>query len=84
MIKLRDERTEERIRTGKVFKMTPEEREVKKQEALKERFKYESTRMRGYELIYPCSDKVKLERYEKLLQISNTIFDDFTTGKGVK
>jgi hypothetical protein len=40
--------------------------------------------MRGYELIYPCSDKVKLERYEKLLQISNNIFDDFTTGKGVK
>lgn len=40
--------------------------------------------MRGYELIYPCSNKVKLDKYEKLLQRSNDIFDEFTTGKGTK
>jgi len=37
--------------------------------------------MRGYELIYPSSDKAKNQIYEKLLQKSNDIFDEFTTGK---
>lgn len=45
--------------TGKVYKMTPDERERKREELLQERFKHESTRMNGYELIYPCEDKVK-------------------------
>jgi len=40
--------------------------------------------MRGYELIYPCKDKLLLDKYEKLLQKSNDIFDEFTTGKGTK
>lgn len=37
--------------------------------------------MRGYELIYPSADKVKNQMYEKLLQKSNDIWDEFTTGK---
>lgn len=49
-----------------------------------ERFKHESTNMRGYELIYPSNDKVKNSTYEKLLQKSNEIFDEFTTGKNQK
>jgi hypothetical protein len=48
---------------------------------LQERFKHESTRMRGYELIYPCLDKTKLHSYDQMLKKSNEIFDEFTTGK---
>jgi tubulin polyglutamylase TTLL6/13 len=80
-IKEFEERTKDRILTGKVYKMTNFEREKAKQEALLIRFKHESTRMRGYELIFPSNDKVKNSLYEKLLLKSNEIFDEFTTGK---
>jgi tubulin polyglutamylase TTLL6/13 len=66
-IKEFEERTKDRILTGKVYKMTNFEREKAKQEALLIRFKHESTRMRGYELIFPSNDKVKNSLYEKLL-----------------
>jgi putative sterol carrier protein len=61
--------------------MTFEEREKIRLEKLHERFKFESTRMRGYELIYPSNNKIKNTQYEKLLQKSNDIWDEFTTGK---
>lgn len=48
------------------------------------RFQHESTRMRGYELIYPSSDKGLNEMYEKLLHKSNEIFEDFNLGKKVR
>ena len=48
------EKMQERILTGKVNKVSQEERERLRATKLQERFKYESTRMRGYELIYPC------------------------------
>jgi len=53
--------------TGTVNKMTFEEREKIRLEKLHERFKFESTRMRGYELIYPSNNKIKNAQYEKLL-----------------
>jgi len=37
--------------------------------------------MRGYELIYPSNNKEKNTIFEKLLQKSNDIWDEFTTGK---
>lgn len=37
--------------------------------------------MRGYELIYPCSDPEKNALFDKMLQKSNDIWDEFTTGK---
>lgn len=37
--------------------------------------------MRGYELIYPSSDKTKNAMYDKLIAKSNDIWDEFTTGK---
>jgi len=64
VVKERTEKIKNRILTGKIAKMTPEEREVKKQELLQKRFKFESTRMRGYELIYPSSDKQRNLKYE--------------------
>jgi len=57
MVKELYERTQERILTGKTGKMTPEEREKLRKEKFSERCKFESTRMRGYELIFPSSDK---------------------------
>lgn len=71
----------ERILTGKQAKMTPEEREVKKQQKLKERFKFEAKRMRGYELIYPCANAERAEKFEQMIKKSNEIWDEFTTGK---
>ena len=56
IIKLQEERKQERILTGKVYRMTNEEREKARQELLQERFKHESTRMGGYELLYPCAN----------------------------
>ena len=62
-------------------KLTPEERERRKQEALEERYRYESSRMGGYELIYPSSSHELNEKYDKFIMKSNEIWDDFTTGK---
>jgi hypothetical protein len=61
--------------------MSREERETLKKEKLAERFKYESTRMGGYELIFPCADKEQNKSYEAMLKKSNDIFDDFSMGK---
>ena len=36
--------------------------------------------MRGYELIYPCKDQNKHANYDKLLQKSNDLFDEFNLG----
>lgn len=58
-IKQKKERIEQRIRTGKTFKLTPAEREKLRGERLQERFKYEATQCNGYELIFPCGDKDK-------------------------
>lgn len=38
--------------------------------------------MRGYELIYPSSDKQRNQKYELQIQKANEIWDEFTTGKG--
>ena len=38
--------------------------------------------MRGYELIYPSSDKQTNAKYELQLKKANEIWDEFTTGKG--
>jgi|LauGreDrversion4_2_1035121.scaffolds.fasta_scaffold1257483_1 hypothetical protein len=37
--------------------------------------------MRGYELIYPSSDKQRNLKYEQQIQKANEIWDEFTTGK---
>lgn len=50
------DRTKERILTGKINKISLEERDKLKQEKLEARFKFESTRTGGYELIYPSSN----------------------------
>jgi hypothetical protein len=81
LIKDLKERTKERIWTGKINKISVEEKEKLKQEKLEARFKFESTRTRGYELIYPSSNKEKNLLYNKLIEKSNEIWDDFTTGK---
>jgi hypothetical protein len=61
--------------------LNPAEKEALKRERLAERFKFESTRMRGYELIYPCSDKARNAEFEVMLNKANELWDDFTTGK---
>jgi len=69
------------MRTGKTIKLTPEEREKLRMEKLSERFKFESSWMAGYELIYPTSDKVRNQHYEVLLKKSNEIYDDYNIGR---
>ena len=71
MIAEQQQRMKERILTGKICKMTNEERDKLKQEKLQERFKFESTRMRGYELIYPSSDPEKNAMYDKMITKAN-------------
>lgn len=47
------------MRTGKIKKMAPEEREALRQQKLEERFKFEAENMGGYELLYPCSNPTR-------------------------
>ena len=81
ILKDRKENLQSRILTGKQNKLTPQEREVERKNRLAERFKFESKRMRGYELIYPSADKVRNALYEQMLKKANEMWDEFTTGK---
>lgn len=54
----------ERIKTGKTEKFTGQQREALRQERLTERFKFEASRMNGYELIYPTADQEQHAKYE--------------------
>ena len=51
------EEMQRRILTGKQQKASPEEKERLRAEALEERFKFEESRMGGYELIFPSKDE---------------------------
>jgi hypothetical protein len=81
----RNEANAERIMTGKVNKIGAEERERLRQKLHEEREDYEASVIgcgSGYELIYPYyKDDDKQAEYEMLLERSNRIWDDFTTGK---
>ena len=72
---------ETRLRTGKTVKLTPVEREKIRVVKIAERFKYESTQMNGYQLIFPCGDREKTKNYELLLKKANELWDDFNIGK---
>jgi len=37
--------------------------------------------MSGYELIFPCGDRSRLQQYEVLLKKANELWDDFNIGK---
>lgn len=63
LIKEEHEKIFDRIMTGKVHKLDAEQREKLRQEKLLERFQFESTRMRGFELIYPSSDSARNQVY---------------------
>ena len=80
-IKKNEEDTELRMRTGKVNRLSREERMELKKQKLSERFQFESTRMGGYELIFPCADKDMNKSYEAMIKKSNDFFDDFVMGK---
>ncbi len=58
------EKQEIRAITGKTVKMAPAEREKLRLEKQTERYKFESTRMAGYELIFPTGDRAKNSNYE--------------------
>ena len=45
---------QKRMLTGKKVKMTPEEREEKVQEKLKERDEFEKANLGKFRMIYPC------------------------------
>ena len=53
-----------RIRTGKQQKIEPEERARRRAELLKARFAYEAKRTGQWELIYPCTDIARCNRYD--------------------
>ena len=50
-------------------------------EKLAERYKFESTRMAGYELIFPTGDRAKNSHYESLMLKANELWDDYNIGK---
>ena len=37
--------------------------------------------MKGYELIYPCPDKVKNDKYDEMIDKSQELWDEFYVGK---
>ena len=47
--------------------MTPQEREKAKKAAMAERVAWESTRMGGYELLFPSADKDRNKQFEVML-----------------
>lgn len=49
-----------------------------------ERFKYEAKRLRGYEMIYPCSNAHRNHQFENMLKKANELWDEFTTGKSYR
>lgn len=81
----RNEQNAERIMTGKVNKMGPEEREKLRKQNHAEREDHEAMIIgggSGFELIYPYYKDDELQaNYEVILERSNRIWDDFTTGK---
>lgn len=81
----RNEANAERIMTGKVTKLGPEERDRQRKEHHAEREDHEAAVIgggSGYELIYPYyKDDDKQAEYDTILERSNRIWDDFTTGK---
>ena len=88
IIRERNEQNEERIMTGKVTKITQAERDRIRQEQHEEREDHERLIINagsGFELIYPYNwDDEKQAEYEMLLQRSQRVWDDFTTGKKQK
>lgn len=52
-----------------------------RQQKLQERFQFESTQMKGYELIYPCPDKVMNDKYDEMINKSQELWDEFYVGK---
>ena len=69
-----------RILTGKQPKMDPEAKEKLRQKKLEDRFKFESDRMGGYEMIYPCQDADRNTTYEGFIKKQQELWDEFTTG----
>lgn len=45
---------------------------------------YESTKIKGYELIYPSADQSKNDKYNELIRKSQDLWDDFYVGKNRK
>ena len=37
--------------------------------------------MKGYELIYPCPDKVMNDKYDEMINKSQELWDEFYVGK---
>jgi VanZ family protein len=72
------------MKTGKTFRLSHQQREQLKQQRLQERFFYESTKIKGYELIYPSADQAKNDKYNELIRKSQDLWDDFYVGKNRK
>ena len=66
-IKAKKEEMEKRMLTGKKVKIGGEDKEKNRAERLLERYKFEETRMGGYELIYPSKDKDKNALYDSFI-----------------
>lgn len=82
MLKKQKAQMESRILTGKQSKLDPDERARLREQALKERFEYESTRHGQWELIYPWPEEARNETYGEFIRKAQDIWDEFTTGKG--
>ena len=60
----------ERMITGKKVKLTPEEREERISEHMRERDEYARANLGKFRMIYPCESAEKMTNYEELIQAS--------------
>lgn len=75
------EQFQKRILTGKMQKLTIEEKQIKRQSIDEQRNEIEKKLMGGYRRIFPCEDVVKKEKYKKMLDISKELYDYLDKGK---
>ena len=72
---------QQRILTGKTNKLDVDQRKQMRDKALAQRFKFEETRMGGWDMIFPCKDAARNTVYEGFIRKANELWDEFTTGK---
>jgi tubulin polyglutamylase TTLL6/13 len=77
---------QKRILTGKIQRLSPEEKEQKRKEYDEKRNRLEQKFLGNYRMIYPNSDMelVKVMKYERLQEASRDLFEYFTMGKKKK
>lgn len=75
------EQFQRRILTGKMQKLSPEEKEAKRQEIDNLRNEQETKLLGGYRRIYPCQEVEMKEKYNNMIEISKELYEYLNGGK---